>query len=230
MKQPSGRYAYRSREIVSNAPSRLQKEELPLSVNFSGPRDYRVLVIDFATLLAFAPAVIMVIMAPGPDTIYTLTQSLSSGRSGGIIAGLGMATGVLIHTTAAVLGLAAILRTSAEAYLIVKYVGAAYLVYLGIQMFRNDEQFEIQDDLIEQDRSLINSYKKAVIINVSNPKVAIFVLAFFPQFIPPTANATLQMSILGLLYAGLSLLYLSGVALLAGWARTSCSIRRSLVG
>lgn len=176
-------------------------------------------VIDFTTLLAFAPAVIIVIMSPGPDTIYTLTQSLSSGRSGGIIAGLGTATGVLVHTTAAVLGLSAILRTSGEAYLIVKYAGAAYLIYLGVRMVRNDEEFDIQDDLVTQDRSLIAPYKKAVVINVSNPKVAIFVLAFFPQFTSPTANATLQMVILGLLYAGLSFLYLSGVALLAGRVR-----------
>lgn len=174
---------------------------------------------DSSILLAFAPAVILVIVSPGPDTIYTLTQSLSNGRAAGMVAGLGTATGVLVHTTAAVFGLATLLRTSSEVYLFVKYIGAAYLVYLGIQLLRNDEQFDLEDDLATQNRSLTEPYKNAVVVNVSNPKVAVFVLAFFPQFVPPTSNATVQMSVLGLLYAGLSLLYLCGVALLAGHVR-----------
>jgi threonine/homoserine/homoserine lactone efflux protein len=175
--------------------------------------------IEVGTLVAFAPAVVMIIMAPGPDTIYAVTQSLSSGRAAGITAGLGTATGVLVHTTAAVLGLSALLRTSAVAYVLVKYVGAAYLVYLGIQVLRNDEEFEIEDELVDEERSLFRSYRKAVVVNVSNPKVAVFVLAFFPQFVPATANAALQMSVLGVLYAGLSFLYLGGVALFASRVR-----------
>lgn len=175
--------------------------------------------IDLAVLIAFAPAVVAIIVAPGPDTVYTLTRSLSGGRAAGAVAGLGTATGVLIHTTAAVLGLAAILRASAEAYLFVKYVGAAYLVYLGVRTVRSGETFEIRDAPREGDRSFAESYGTAVAINVSNPKVAVFVLAFFPQFVPATANATLQMSVLGVVYAGLSLLYLCVIALLADRAR-----------
>ncbi|WP_129116016.1 LysE family translocator [Halegenticoccus tardaugens] len=175
--------------------------------------------VELATLAAFVPAVLAIIIAPGPDTVYTVTQSLRGGRSAGFIAGLGTATGVLVHTAAAVLGLAALLRTSVLAYTVVKYVGAAYLLYLGVQMFRSDERFELQTNLAEQDYSLAESYRKAVVINVSNPKVAVFVLAFFPQFVPATANASLQMSILGMLYAGLSVLYLGGVALFASQVR-----------
>ncbi|MGB9958763.1 LysE family translocator (plasmid) [Haloferax prahovense] len=168
-----------------------------------------------SSLLAFISAAVVVIMAPGPDTIYALTQSIKSGRIAGLVAGFGTATGVIVHTTAAVLGLSALLQTSALAYNIVKYVGVIYLMYLGIQMFRNDEEFELETALANEDRSLFEAYKKAVIVNVSNPKVAVFVLAFFPQFIPEGVNTTVNMSILGILYATLSLAYLTGVALFA---------------
>lgn len=171
--------------------------------------------IALGTLLAFAPAALLVIVAPGPDTVYALSQSIKSGRTAGIVAGFGTATGILVHTTAAVLGLSALLRTSTVAYTLVKFAGVAYLIYLGVQTFRNDDEFEIRNDLADEDRSLARAYKKAVVVNVSNPKVAVFVLAFFPQFIPASANATLQMSILGVLYASLSLLYLGSVSLFA---------------
>lgn len=175
--------------------------------------------IDLAVLLLFAPAVLAVVISPGPDSIYTLTQSFSNGRTAGVAASFGTATGVLVHTFGAVLGLSALLRTTATAYLVVKYVGAAYLLYLGIQLLRNDEKFNIRTDLGEQEQSVAESYRRAVIINVTNPQVAVFVLAFFPQFVPPTANATIQLSLLGVVYAGLSLIYLGAIALFASRVR-----------
>ena len=175
--------------------------------------------LDFSTLVAFVPAVVVVILAPGPDTIYTLTRSLDDGRAAGFVAAVGTATGILVHTAAAVLGLSALLRTSAVAYALVKYAGAVYLVYLGVQTLRSGEEFEIRADREGRDRSLRESYRQAVAINVSNPKVAVFVLAFFPQFVPATASAPLLMALLGLLYAGLGLVYLGGVALFAGRVR-----------
>jgi threonine/homoserine/homoserine lactone efflux protein len=185
---------------------------------------------DLTTLAAFVPAALAVVVAPGPDTMYAVTRSLGDGRAAGVVAGLGTATGVLLHTAAAVAGLAALLRASAAAYTLVKYVGAAYLCYLGIRLLRSGEAFEPTPD--ERSRSLAESYRTAVAINVTNPKVAVFVLAFFPQFVPASANATAQMSVLGVVYAGLSLLYLAGVALFAGRVRGrllgSSRIRRAL--
>jgi threonine/homoserine/homoserine lactone efflux protein len=169
------------------------------------------------TLVAFVPAALAVVVAPGPDTMYTVTRSLGDGRAAGVVAGCGTATGVLVHTAAAVAGLAALLRTSAAAYTLVKYVGAAYLCYLGVRLLRSDETFEPTPD--GGTGSLVESYRRAVVINVTNPKVAVFVLAFFPQFVPASANATVQMSILGAVYAGLSLVYLTVVALFAGRVR-----------
>jgi threonine/homoserine/homoserine lactone efflux protein len=173
---------------------------------------------DLTTLAAFVPAALAVVLAPGPDTMYVVTRSLGDGRAAGVVAGCGTATGVLLHTAAAVAGLAALLRASASAYTVVKYVGAAYLCYLGVRLLLSDESFDVTTD--DRTRSLAESYRRAVAINVTNPKVAVFVLAFFPQFVPAAADAPVQMSILGVVYAGLSLLYLAGVALFAGRVRT----------
>ena len=175
--------------------------------------------IDLAVVAAFVPAVAAIVVSPGPDSVYTVTQSLSSGRAAGVAAAVGTATGVLVHAAGAVLGLSALLRTTAEAYVLMKYVGAAYLVYLGVQLLRDDETFDIEEPIGAGDRSLVDSYRRAVTINVTNPQVAVFVLAFFPQFVPATADATLQLSVLGVVYAGVSLLYLAGVALFADRVR-----------
>ena len=173
---------------------------------------------EFTTLVAFVPAALAIVVAPGPDTMYTVTRSLGDGRAAGVVAGCGTATGVLLHTAAAVAGLAALLRASAAAYTLVNYVGAAYLCYLGVRLLRSDETFELAAD--ERSRSLAESYRTAVAINVTNPKVAVFVLAFFPQFVPAAADAPVGMSILGVVYAGLSLAYLAGVALFADRVRS----------
>jgi len=175
---------------------------------------------ELGILVAFVPAAFLIVIAPGPDTVYNLTQSLNRGATAGVFAALGTATGIIIHTTAAILGLAALLRTSATAYQLVKYIGAAYLVYLGIQILRNDESFEVEETLATDDYSYISPYKEAAAINIANPKVAIFVLAFFPQFIPATANATVHMSMLGVVYAVLSVVYFVAVALLADRIRS----------
>ena len=172
---------------------------------------------ELSTLTAFVPAALAVVLAPGPDTMYVVTRSLGDGRAAGVVAGCGTATGVLLHTAAAVAGLAALLRASATAYTVVKYVGAAYLCYLGVRLLLTDESFDPTPD--GRTRSLAESYRTAVAVNVTNPKVAVFVLAFFPQFVPASANAPLHMSALGVVYAGLSLLYLAGVALFAGRVR-----------
>ncbi|MFW5939236.1 MAG: LysE family translocator [Halolamina sp.] len=175
--------------------------------------------LDAAALLAFVPAVLAVVVAPGPDTVYAVTAGLRAGRPGGLAAALGTATGVLVHTVAAVLGLSALLRTSALAYDLVQYVGAAYLIYVGGRMLLRDGEFAV-DDAGGGDRSLGRTYRDAVGINVSNPKVAVFVLAFLPQFVPAGAEATVHLSVFGALYALLSFAYLAVVGVFAGRARS----------
>ena len=168
-------------------------------------------------LVPFIPAAIALIIAPGPDSIYTLSRSISDGRTEGVTAAAGSSTGSIVHTTGAVLGLSAILETSALAYTVVKFVGAGYLVYLGIQTLRNKEEFEISAE--DTSYTPTESYRNALIINVLNPKVAIFFLAFLPQFVRPGGDFALQIFILGVVYATLGFCYQALLAILSSQAR-----------
>jgi len=143
-------------------------------------------VLSAATPAAFVPAVLAVVVVPGPDTVYTLSRSLGDGRAAGVAAGAGTATGVLVHTAAAALGLAALLRASSAAYDLVAYVGAAYLVYLGVRTVRTEGAVDRPD---APGGSLGRSYRRALAVTVTNPTVALFVLAVFPGFVPPGADA-----------------------------------------
>ena len=164
------------------------------------------------TLALYLGAAVALILAPGPDTVYVLTRGVQS-RAAGVRSALGVSTGVLLHTLAAALGLAALLRAAPAAYSLVKYVGAAYLVYLGVQAVRNDE-FALDDAT-----ATTNSYLRGVAVNALNPKVALFFLAFLPQFAGTGPEATARMALLGLLYAVVTAGYLSAVALASNRAR-----------
>ncbi|WP_338728362.1 LysE family translocator [Haladaptatus sp. DJG-WS-42] len=174
------------------------------------------------SLSLFIVASVGLILAPGPDTIYVLTRGVSDGRRAGLLSAAGISTGILVHTLGAVLGLSVLLQTSATAFSIVKYAGALYLIYLGIQTFLDDEPLTIEDD-DESD----HSYLQGVAINVLNPKVALFFLAFLPQFVD-SATATGQFLLLGGIYAVLTLTYLTTVAFLSGRVRALLAARPSL--
>lgn len=170
-----------------------------------------------SVVLAFIPVAIALIVSPGPDSIYTLTRSISDGRTAGVTAALGSSAGSIVHTTAAVVGLSAILQTSAIAFTVVKFVGAAYLVYLGVQTFRNSEEFEISPDSTSYTPR--ESFRSALLINVLNPKVAVFFLAFLPQFVRPESSFTLQIFTLGVLFASLGFIYQAMLAVFSARAR-----------
>jgi threonine/homoserine/homoserine lactone efflux protein len=174
--------------------------------------------IGLSTLVVFVSASIALIVASGPDSLYVLMQSISGGQWTGLSSAFGTSTGILVHTSAAVLGLSAILRTSAFAYTVVKYAGALYLLYFGIQTIRHKEEFELRTD--ETDTDTGGSYRRGVMINSLNPKVAIFFLAFLPQFVTPGPSAWLDMLLLGVLYATLTLLYLGTLALMSSRVKT----------
>ncbi|SEO58022.1 Threonine/homoserine/homoserine lactone efflux protein [Halogranum amylolyticum] len=167
---------------------------------------------DLQTLALYLGAAVALILAPGPDTIYVLTRGMQ-GRSAGVQSALGVSTGVLLHTLAAALGLAALLRAAPAAYEVVKYAGAAYLVYLGVQAVRSDEF------ALEEGSDPTNSYLRGVAVNALNPKVALFFLAFLPQFAGSGPDATGRMVVLGVLYAAITALYLSAVALASSRVR-----------
>jgi threonine/homoserine/homoserine lactone efflux protein len=179
--------------------------------------------LDVSVLLAFVPIAIALIVSPGPDSIYTLTRSISDGQSAGVMAALGSSAGSIVHTTGAVLGLSAILQTSALAFTVVKVVGAAYLVYLGIQTFRKSEEFEISPESTSYTPT--ESFQSALLINVLNPKVAVFFLAFLPQFVQSGSNVTLQIFTLGVLFASLGFAYQALLAVFSARARRVISER-----
>lgn len=153
--------------------------------------------------LTFLIAGILLNLYPGQDSIYVIGRSMSQGKSAGVFAVLGISTGALVHTFIGALGLSAIFLASARAFTIVKYAGAAYLVYQAFLMIK--ESFK--NPLVaghpgyQQRNSLFKIYKQGVITNVLNPKVALFFMAFIPQFISPSSpNTFLSFLVLGVTF------------------------------
>ena len=147
------------------------------------------------------------ILAPGPDMFYVITRGMAHGRRAGIVSAIGVVCGILVHTTAAAFGLTLLLQTSAFAFLVVKFIGAIYLLYLGIQAWRDKSTFRLQTSAsIPKSRAL---FWQGVLSNVLNPKIAIFFLAFLPQFVDKgSSHVTLQMAFLGVTFAGFGLCFL----------------------
>lgn len=178
--------------------------------------------LDITTFILFVSGSLAVILAPGPASLHVLTKSINNGRRAGFSATCGTCTGLLLHTSAAVIGLSAILRASAVAYTIVKYIGALYLLYLGIQTLKHNETLDLHSN--DSKSTAPESYKQGVIINTLNPKVAMFFLAFLPQF----AGTWIQMLLLGALYMSLAFLYQSTLATLSDKIRTLLEKRPSI--
>lgn len=154
--------------------------------------------ISLDDFLLFAFASLVLNITPGNDMLYVATRSASQGVKAGIVSALGIAGGCIVHLLAAVIGLSAIIANSATAFDIIKYIGAAYLIYLGIKSFlSNQNKFSINNAI--EKKPLSKLFWQGVFTNVLNPKVALFFLAFLPQFIhPEKGNAPLQILLLGL--------------------------------
>jgi threonine/homoserine/homoserine lactone efflux protein len=171
--------------------------------------------LDLQTILTFCTASVLLALAPGPDNIFVLTQSAVHGKGAGVVTTLGLMTGVLVHTHAVALGVAAIFQTSQAAFAALKYIGAAYLLYLAWNAFRTQGQaIERRGDGPVRLRQL---YARGIIMNVTNPKVSIFFLAFLPQFADPERGSMfLQFLELGGLFILSASVIFFGIALLAG--------------
>lgn len=180
--------------------------------------------VPFQELALFTLASIALAFAPGPDNIFVLMQSALYGASRGILVTLGLCTGLFAHTAAVALGVAALLEASPTAFNVLKIVGASYLLYLAYMVFRaGSANF---DDKTQQLPSSFQLYRRGVILNVTNPKVAIFFLAFLPQFANPENGSMIsQMLILGAVFMLVTLCVFGGIALAAGkvgaWLRNS---------
>jgi threonine/homoserine/homoserine lactone efflux protein len=155
---------------------------------------------DLPSLTLFFAASWVLILTPGPDTLYVLTRAIAQGKQAGVISALGVTLGIVIHTLAAAFGLALVLQTSALAFLIVKYVGALYLLYLGIKTLRDQSSLTLSSE--HKPRELRVLFGEGVLSNVTNPKVVLFFLAFLLQFVhPENGQLSVQMIVLGLIFA-----------------------------
>lgn len=171
--------------------------------------------IEPAKFILFVGVSWALIIAPGPDMIYVITRGMAHGRRAGVVSALGVVCGILVHTTAAAFGLTLILQTSALAFLFVKLIGAAYLLYLGIKAWQDKSTFQLQASAPVAKPSTL--FWQGVLSNVLNPKIAIFFLAFLPQFVDRgSGNVTLQMIVLGVTFAFFGLCFLLTIGYSSG--------------
>lgn len=168
------------------------------------------------TIILFFTASIALAFVPGPDNIFVLTQSALHGRKAGLLVTLGLCTGLLFHTAAVSFGVAVIFQTSALAFNILKFIGAAYLVYLAYQAFNSSSQ--TTDNKKKPEASAKNLYFRGIIMNITNPKVAIFFIAFLPQFADASLGAiTYQMITFGFFFIIATFIVFASIAWFAGF-------------
>ncbi len=188
---------------------------------------------DLATLALFALASAALIAVPGPAVIYVVARSIEGGRRAGLVSMLGIEAGGLVHVAGAAVGLSALLASSATAFTVVKLAGAAYLVWLGVGRLLASARPEPEDAAPPPPRPGRRLFLEGVLVNVLNPKVAIFFLAFLPQFVDPAGGAVaLQVLVLGVVFLPVAVLCDGAWALVAGAAagrlRSSPTARRAL--
>ena len=174
---------------------------------------------ELELVLSFLGASIILSLMPGPDNIFVLTESLTKGQRNGIAIAIGLSVGVLIHTIAAATGLSIIIQKSAIAFSIIKYLGAVYLFYLAYQAFRQKKPF-INLNSIKNDHGNEKAFpliKKGFLMNVLNPKVSLFFIAFLPQFVTNNGiDITFQMIILGFVFMIQAFIVFGTIAILSG--------------
>ncbi len=186
---------------------------------------------DLPQLLLFIAAGWLLNLTPGPDVLYIVSNALRSGARAGIVAALGIVSGCFVHVFAAAIGVSALLATSATAFTVLKWIGAAYLLWMGVRMlFSKAQPLVIQAPGPAPEVDLWRVFRRGFLTNVLNPKVALFFLAFVPQFIAPDAtNKALVFLLLGLIFNLNSLPINFGYAWLAAWfARRVDAVQRGM--
>lgn len=183
------------------------------------------------TLSTFWLASLLLAIAPGPDNVFVLTQSALHGKLSGLVVMLGLCTGLLVHTTAVAFGVAVIFQASALAFTLLKVIGAGYLLYLAWQILcTSPQRIRLHDN---PPRKLAALYRRGIIMNITNPKVSIFFLAFLPQFADPARGAiSVQIVALGGVFILATILVFGAIALVGGalgdWLNRSPRAHRTL--
>ena len=179
---------------------------------------------DPGALLVFTGAALALLVVPGPAVLYIVAQSVHRGRGAGLVSMLGIQAGALVHVAAAAIGLSSLLVSSALAFEVVKYAGAVYLVVLGVRRLAGRDRAAVVE--ASEERSLARLFRQGIVVNVLNPKTALFFFAFLPQFVDPRASApALQIAFLGVLFIAVALVsdgaYALAAGALGGWLRRS---------
>lgn len=171
--------------------------------------------IPLETLIAFFGTALLLAIVPGPDNLFVLLQAATRGWLAGLAVTFGLCTGLVFHTLAVTFGVAAIFQASALAFTILKYVGAAYLLWLAWKAYQaSASQFNAKS---EENMSILPLYRRGIVMNITNPKVSIFFLAFLPQFADPSKGSMAQqMILLGLVFIFAALLVFGLISVLAG--------------
>lgn len=168
------------------------------------------------TLISFALATSVLAISPGPDNIYVLVQSITNGKAYGLATVCGLITGCIVHTTLLAFGVSAIIKANEELFFGIKVLGALYLLYLAYKVFKSDSQLDFDSEAAPK-KSLKALFVQGFFMNVLNPKVTIFFLAFFPGFLfSKTMSTIAQFYILGGIFMLVSFIIFSAISLLAG--------------
>jgi len=172
---------------------------------------------NYEILFGFILATTALALSPGPDNIYVLMQSITNGRKYGIATVCGLISGCLVHTTLVAFGVSAIIKESETLFFIIKTLGALYLLYLAYKVFKSDAAVSLSNNAVPK-KSMMQLFKQGVIMNVLNPKVSIFFLAFFPAYLfSKTISTVAQFYVLGLLFMASSFIVFALIAILAGF-------------
>ena len=176
--------------------------------------------LNYEILISFALATSALAISPGPDNIYVLIQSISNGKSYGMATVCGLITGCIIHTTLLAFGVSAIIAANDNLFLGIKLLGAFYLLYLAYKVFKSDGQLDLESNVAPK-KSLSGLFIQGFFMNVLNPKVTIFFLAFFPGFLfSETISTVIQFYVLGGVFMLVSFIIFSSIALLAAQIKT----------
>ena len=170
---------------------------------------------EISNISLFITSSILLAIAPGPDNLFVLTQSMIYGRKSGFCITLGLCTGLIVHTLLVTFGVALLFKTSPFLFTIIKFAGVLYLLYLAIMHFYHMKRVDTPGD--NQQLSLISLYKRGIIMNITNPKVSLFFMSYLPQFIDPSASSiSLPLFILGLVFIFIALVLFFCISIIAG--------------
>jgi threonine/homoserine/homoserine lactone efflux protein len=181
-------------------------------ITFTNEED---IMLEPGILLMFFTTSVLLALSPGPDNLFVMTQAARQGRKAGLLVTLGLCTGLLFHTAAVTFGLAALFKASAVAFSVLKFTGAGYLLYLAWQAFRAGAESGTAAAAVHLDAAAL--YRRGIIMNITNPKVSVFFLAFLPQFADPARGPlSAQLLLLGGIFIIATLVVFGAISFLAG--------------